>query len=302
MKRDDIIKQKLFEAYKLSEFYLNLIVDDNYNPNNFKKGDQEETPFQLSKSFSSKLYQIISRYDNLLEQNEFEQQAPIISTPRSTLTKKKLGGATVNNYQILESEYSLSSDYDDDDIDSEDDDSYYYYYATNNRRNLIKNEISSVTVKLNKQQQQQQITKSFSNLSKDSGITFDISRNSYSDSNITTSFISEQLNNEEEEEEEEDEETEEDSDCCFSEKNDNNSFKRSSSTLASTLNVMSNQTEMTVNNDNLLKWYLKDHSPSYFLADDNDSLMNVSMIDNIEAIYKNSDKNDSMNSSILTFI
>ena len=73
MKRDDIIKQKLFEAYKLSEFYLNLIVDDSYNTNNFKKGNQEETPFQLSKSFSNKLYQIINRYDALLEQNEFEQ-------------------------------------------------------------------------------------------------------------------------------------------------------------------------------------------------------------------------------------
>ena len=38
-----------------------------------KKGNQEETPFQLSKSFSNKLYQIINRYDALLEQNEFEQ-------------------------------------------------------------------------------------------------------------------------------------------------------------------------------------------------------------------------------------
>lgn len=266
MKRDDIIKQKLFEAYKLSEFYLNLIIDDNYNTNNFKKGTQEETPFQLSKSFSTKLYQIITRYDSLLEQNEFEQKAPVISTPTSTLIKKS-----------MKSNYMVSSDDEDD----------YDYYITN-KRSLTKNDISSITVKLNqKRQQQQKITKSFSNLSKDSGIMFDISHNSSSDSNITTSFISEQLNDEDDED-------------CYSEEN-NNAFETSST---STLNLMSNNEDDDMlmtnanNDDDLFKW----HSTSNFLCYDNDSLMNVSMIDNIEAVYKNSDKNDSMCSSILTFI
>ena len=69
----------------------------------------------------------------------------------------------------------------------------------------------------------------------------------------------------------------------------------------STLDLMTNEDDMlttSAHNDDLFKW----HSTSNFLCYDNDSLMNVSMIDNIEAIYKNSEKIVSMNSSILTFI
>ena len=267
MKRDDIIQQKLFEAYKLSEFYLDLIVDDNYNPNNYRKGEQEETPFQLSKSFSCKLQQIISRYDALLEQNDFEHKANNISTPTSTVKKNK----KLNYSQSRSSNNSIDDDDDDDDD----------WYQSSRRSSSVK------TIKL-VNQQQQQITKSFSNLSKDSGIVLDLSRYSDSNSNITTSFISERLNDDDD-----------DDDDSFTE-NDRND---DSSSTTSTINNIEIENDDDNNNDGY-NWYMEGFSQSSlkFLCDDNDSLMSVSMIDNIEAIYKNSDKNDSMCSSILTFV
>lgn len=60
MKRDVIIGQKLFETCKLSEFYLNLIVNSKY---------EDESPFQLAKAYTQKLYEIVERYDRLLEAN-----------------------------------------------------------------------------------------------------------------------------------------------------------------------------------------------------------------------------------------
>jgi hypothetical protein len=270
MKRDDIIQQKLFEAYKLSEFYLNLIVDDNYNHNNFTKGSQEETPFQLSKAFSTKLYQIISRYDTLLEQNEFEQKALTISTPTST---KKKYNFPVGNFD-----------------DSDESDSDEFSCSTRNSDKLKHFELQQ-----QQQQQQKKITKSFSNLSKDSGMVLDLSHNSDSHSfansndalsNITSSFISEQLSEEDNDED------------VYNESITNLNDTLSSLVTISSINVASNNQYSSFN------WYLKDISPSSkLLCDDNDSLMDVSMIENIEAVYKTStDKNDSMNSSILTFI
>ena len=59
MKKDDIIGQKLFETCKLSEFYLNLIV-------NARMSD-DDSPFELALAYKQKLYEIVERYDRLLE-------------------------------------------------------------------------------------------------------------------------------------------------------------------------------------------------------------------------------------------
>lgn len=65
MRKDDIIGQKLFETCKLSEFYLNLVV-------NCKTED--ESPFQLARAYKQKLYEIVERYDRLLNSNRQRQQ------------------------------------------------------------------------------------------------------------------------------------------------------------------------------------------------------------------------------------
>jgi hypothetical protein len=65
MKREDIIGQKLFETYKLSEFYLNLIVNNTL---------EEESPLQLANAFTQKLFEIAERYDRLLEANKQKEQ------------------------------------------------------------------------------------------------------------------------------------------------------------------------------------------------------------------------------------
>jgi len=65
MRKDDIIGQKLFETCKLSEFYLNLVV-------NCK--EQDESPLQLARAYKQKLYEIVDRYDRLLDANRQRQQ------------------------------------------------------------------------------------------------------------------------------------------------------------------------------------------------------------------------------------
>ena len=65
MKRDDIIGQKLFETCKLSEFYLDLIV---------KNKLEDESPLQLAHAFTQKLYEIVERYDRLLEASKQKEQ------------------------------------------------------------------------------------------------------------------------------------------------------------------------------------------------------------------------------------
>jgi hypothetical protein len=65
MRKDDIISQKLFETCKLSEFYLNLVVNSKY---------EEESPLQLAKSYTDKLYEIVERYDRLLDSSRQREQ------------------------------------------------------------------------------------------------------------------------------------------------------------------------------------------------------------------------------------
>lgn len=65
MKRDDIIGQKLFETCKLSEFYLNLIVGSKA---------EDESPLQLANAFTRKLYEIVERYDRLLDASKQREQ------------------------------------------------------------------------------------------------------------------------------------------------------------------------------------------------------------------------------------
>lgn len=62
MKKNDIIAQKLFETCKLSEFYLNLLKHD------------DESPMQLAHAYKQKLYEIVERYDRLLEANRQRQE------------------------------------------------------------------------------------------------------------------------------------------------------------------------------------------------------------------------------------
>lgn len=62
MKKNDIIAQKLFETCKLSEFYLNLLKHD------------DESPMQLAHAYKQKLYEIVERYDRLLEANKQRQE------------------------------------------------------------------------------------------------------------------------------------------------------------------------------------------------------------------------------------
>lgn len=59
MRKDDIIKQKLFETCKLSEFYLNLIVNNRLT--------DPDSPFELALAFKQKLNEIVERYDRLLD-------------------------------------------------------------------------------------------------------------------------------------------------------------------------------------------------------------------------------------------
>ena len=58
MKRDDIIGMKLFETSKLSEFYLDRIAKCKY---------EDESPLQLAKAYTYKLYEIVEKYDRLLD-------------------------------------------------------------------------------------------------------------------------------------------------------------------------------------------------------------------------------------------
>lgn len=66
MKKDDIIGQKLFETCKLSEFYLNLIVNCRY--------EDDDSPFELALAYKQKLYEIVDRYDRLLEASAQREQ------------------------------------------------------------------------------------------------------------------------------------------------------------------------------------------------------------------------------------
>jgi hypothetical protein len=81
MKKDDIIGQKLFETCKLSEFYLNLI-------SNSSEEDQE-SPMLLAAAYKHKLYEIVERYDRLLEANKQRQQLTLSFDTSKTATGSK---------------------------------------------------------------------------------------------------------------------------------------------------------------------------------------------------------------------
>jgi hypothetical protein len=92
MKKDDIIGQKLFETCKLSEFYLNLITNSTY--------EDTESPTLLSTAYRQKLYEIVERYDRLLETSRQREKLcltfdnPTISSNNSKLNKPPIGSTT----------------------------------------------------------------------------------------------------------------------------------------------------------------------------------------------------------------
>lgn len=79
MKKNDIIAQKLFETCKLSEFYLNLLKHE------------DESPMQLAHAYKQKLYEIVERYDRLLNANRQREQLnlELIENNNSKLKKPK---------------------------------------------------------------------------------------------------------------------------------------------------------------------------------------------------------------------
>ena len=82
MRKDDIIGQKLFETCKLSEFYLDLVV-------NAKPDD--ESPLLLARAYKQKLYEIVERYDRLLDTNRQRQQLSLaFESPQQQPQQKKV--------------------------------------------------------------------------------------------------------------------------------------------------------------------------------------------------------------------
>ena len=65
MKKDDIIKQKLFETCNLSNFYLDLIINCKW---------EDESPMQLANCYRQKLNEIADKYDRMLEASRQREQ------------------------------------------------------------------------------------------------------------------------------------------------------------------------------------------------------------------------------------
>lgn len=65
MKKDDIIKQKLFETSNLSNFYLEYIINCKW---------EDESPIQLANCYKQKLYEIAEKYDRMLEASKQREQ------------------------------------------------------------------------------------------------------------------------------------------------------------------------------------------------------------------------------------
>ena len=78
MKKNDIIEQKLFETCKLSEFYLNLVVTCKA---------EDESPMQLAQAYKQKLYEIVERYDRLLDVDRHRQQLTLSLESNNVSTK-----------------------------------------------------------------------------------------------------------------------------------------------------------------------------------------------------------------------
>lgn len=217
MKQEEILKLKLFETYKLSEFFLNSIA---------KNTEEElpESPYNIAKKYSNTLKEIVAKYDRLLEDCEATNNNNNTNKTRvfssSTLSSKSENNSPKR--KICSKSYSLHSmkdrkkfiwelyaDSDSDDCDEYDesdelDETKAHYDEAKDRTFYVcpqvaysANEIFSNACETFNQK----IEKSFSNLSKDSGfmssyhsdISFSNSNHALSDhSNIASSYISEQ--------------------------------------------------------------------------------------------------------------
>lgn len=65
MKKDDIIKQKLFETTNLSQFYLDYIINCKWD---------DESPLLLANAYKQKLFEIVDRYDRMLDSSKQREQ------------------------------------------------------------------------------------------------------------------------------------------------------------------------------------------------------------------------------------
>lgn len=65
MKKDDIIKQKLFETCNLSNFYLDYIIKCKW---------EDESPMHLANCYKQKLYEIADKYDRMMEASRQREQ------------------------------------------------------------------------------------------------------------------------------------------------------------------------------------------------------------------------------------
>lgn len=213
MKQEEILKLKLFETYKLSEFFLNSIA---------KNTEEEvpENPYNIAKKYSHTLKEIVAKYDRLLDDCETSNKSRNFTNVLSSISSKSAQCSPKRN--LCSKSYSLHSmkdrknyicelyadsdsdsdeDYDESenldetktDCEEEKDRTFYVCQQVAHSANEI---FSNTCQAFNPK-----IEKSFSNLSKDSGfmssyhsdISFSNSNHALSDhSNIASSYISEQ--------------------------------------------------------------------------------------------------------------
>jgi hypothetical protein len=145
--RSEILKQKLHEMCQLSEYYLNLLMNN-----------QSQSSYSLTKEYSKKLNEIALKHDRLLEVSELEtEQKKRIQDEKEqrtrTITKKTMRSIkkTSSKVQVKSQQkptYQVKYDSDDE--------------ATDNDTDTYDDDECSETGT-------QVIGKSISNLSKDSG-------------------------------------------------------------------------------------------------------------------------------------
>lgn len=235
MKKDDIIKQKLFETSNLSNFYLEYIIKCKW---------EDESPIQLANCYKQKLYEIADKYDRMLEASRKREQMSLsfekpsfynknlltphsnptgrTSTPYKQVTSKsncssyasspstplhtrgfvRSSSASSNINKIYKSPYSRllnnstkklsdlelrinSIYYGDYDEETEFDDDYNCDPKTGDLYNECTDEYETdyqeeIDTTVNNTNLNQNIEKSYSNLSKDSGVLVDSYHSDYS--------------------------------------------------------------------------------------------------------------------------
>lgn len=208
MKQEEILKLKLFETYKLSEFFLNSIAKNT-------EEDAPENPYNIAKKYSYTLKEIVAKYDRLLD----DCPTGIKSRSFTKVVSSKSAQCSPNKRNICSKSYSLHSMkdrkkylwelYADSDSDCEEYDESEELDETKTEFDEVKDRTfyvcqqvaHSVNEIFSSEAFNQKIEKSFSNLSKDSGfmssyhsdISFSNSNHALSDhSNIASSYISEQ--------------------------------------------------------------------------------------------------------------